>query len=111
MAAVLIRHLPLHGSATMRRYACGLGAASSLGDPPRDQFRVGPGLPAQPGRLPGQLNQLAFRGALEDPGHLGEQVGPAVGQRAELGDRDGFLLGGERAPPGAVPSLPGQLSH
>jgi hypothetical protein len=67
---------------------------------------------AQPRGGPGQrLVRLALAGALEDPGHLGEQVGPARGQRAEFGQRDRLLVPGQRAPPGAMPRLAGELSH
>lgn len=44
-------------------------------------------------------------------GDLGEQVGPAAGELAKFGHRGSLLVVGEVAPPGAVPSLPGQLSH
>ena len=87
-------------------------AAAALLDPGRDGVGVGSGQAAQPGGRPGQrLVRLALRCPLEDPGHLGQQIGPAVGQRAEFGQRGRFLLLGERAPPGAMPRLAGQLSH
>ena len=56
-----------------------------------------------------RLVELAFGCPLEVPGHLGEQVTPAVGQFAEFGDRGGFFFPGERAPPGVMPRLAGQL--
>src|SRR6478672_5035201 len=54
-------------------------AAAALLDPARDGVGVGPGHAAQPRRGPGQrLVRLALAGALEDAGHLGQQVGPAA---------------------------------
>ena len=47
VAAVLIRHILLCGSAAMRRHARGLGPAPSFGDPLRDGGLVGSGQPAQ----------------------------------------------------------------
>ena len=44
-------------------------------------------------------------------GHLGQQVGPAPGQRSDFGQRGRLLVLGERAPLGAMPRLAGQLSH
>jgi hypothetical protein len=92
------------------RLVCCLGPASSLGDPLRDQGFVGSGEPAQPGGLAGErLIVSAFAGALEDPGDFGEQVGPAAGELAEFGHRGGLLVGGEVAPPRAVPGFAGQF--
>ena len=42
---------------------------------------------------------------------MGQEVGPAAGELAEFGHRGSLLVVGEVAPPGTVPSLPGQLSH
>ena len=68
-------------------------AAAAFLDPGRDGVGVGPGHPAQPRGGPGQrLVRLALAGALEDAGHLGQQVGPARGQRAEFGQRGRLLL-------------------
>jgi hypothetical protein len=66
------------------RRARGIGpAAPPLLDPPRDQSRVGPGVPAQLRGLPHQrLVRLALGGAFEEPGHLAQQVGPPGGQLA-----------------------------
>ena len=47
--------------------------------------------------------------ALEDPGHLGEQISPAPGKRAELSNRGGFLAAGQVAPSSPVPRLARQL--
>ena len=47
LAAVLVRHILLYGSAAVRRHACGLGPAPPLGDPLRDGGLVGSGQPAQ----------------------------------------------------------------
>jgi hypothetical protein len=70
----------------------------------------GPGHAAQPRRGPGQrLVRFALAGALEDAGHLGQQVGPAPGQRAQFGQRGRFFLVGERASPGAVARFAGDL--
>ena len=72
----------------------------------------GPGHAAQPRRGPGQrLVRFALAGALEDAGHLGQQVGPSPGQRSDFGQRGRLLVPSERAPPGAMPRLAGQLSH
>jgi hypothetical protein len=80
--------------------------------PPRYRLRVGTGLEAQAGSLPGErLVRLPFRGALEDPGDLGQQVGPAARDGAEPGYRGGFLVLGERAPLRVMPGLAGKLSH
>ena len=46
---------------------------------------------------------------LEDPGHLGEQISPAPGKRAELSNRGGFLAAGQVAPSSPVPRLARQL--
>src|SRR5690349_7686581 len=67
-------------------------AAAAFLDPARYGLGVGPGHPAQPRRGPGQrLVWLALAGALEDPGHLGQQVGPASGQRPDFGQRGRLL--------------------
>jgi hypothetical protein len=88
------------------------GPAPPFLNPPRDGRRVSPGLAAQVRGLPGErLVQLPFRGALEDPGHLGQQVGPAARDGAELGHGDGFLVSGERAPLRVMPRLAGKLGH
>jgi hypothetical protein len=47
VAAVLIHHFLLYGSAAMRRVACGLRPAPSFGDPLRDKRLTRPGIPAQ----------------------------------------------------------------
>jgi hypothetical protein len=48
-----------------------------------DRRRVGPGLSAQSGRLAGQrLVHLALGCSLEDPGDLGEQIGPPARSRS-----------------------------
>ena len=47
--------------------------------------------------------------ALEDAGHLGQQVGPASGEFAEFGHRGGLLVRGEIAPAGVVPGGSGEL--
>jgi hypothetical protein len=71
-------------------------AAAAFLDPARYGVHVGPGHPAQPSGGPGQrLIRLALAGPLEDPGHLGQQVGPAPGQRAQFGQRGRLLVLGE----------------
>ena len=55
--------------------------------------------------------QFTLTRALEDPGDLGQQVGPPGGEPAELGHRSGFLVAIQLTPPGAVPGLSGELSH
>ena len=47
--------------------------------------------------------------ALEDAGHLGQQVGPACGKVAEFSHRGGLLVRGEVAPAGVVPGGSGEL--
>jgi hypothetical protein len=49
--------------------------------------------------------------ALEDSGHLGEQVGPAARELAELGHRGGFLVAGQVAPSGPVPRFARDLGY
>jgi hypothetical protein len=84
--------------------------APPLLDPPGDLPRVGPGLPAQPGGLAGHLLiRLALRGALEDPGHLGQQVTPAARELAQRGHRGGLLAAAQLPPPGAAARLAEKL--
>jgi hypothetical protein len=60
--------------------------------------------------LPGERLIGPARGrALEDAGHLGEQVGPACGEVAEFGHRGGLLVLGEVALAGVVPGGSGEL--
>jgi hypothetical protein len=47
--------------------------------------------------------------ALEDPSDLGQQIGKARGQRAQLGHRGGLLIGGQFPPAGPVAGLARQL--
>src|SRR6185436_20568537 len=78
--------------------------------PCRDRVRVGTGLPAQARSLAGERFIVPPLGrALEDPGHLGEQISPAPGKRAELSNRGGFLAAGQVAPSSPVPRLARQL--
>jgi hypothetical protein len=87
-------------------------AAPALVDPPGYRVRVSPGQAAQPRGGPGQrLVRLAFGSSLEDAGHLSQQVGPAACELAQRGHRGGFLVAGERAPPGPVPRLAGELGY
>jgi hypothetical protein len=75
-----------------------------------DRVRVGTGLPAQARSLAGERFIVPPLGrALEDPGHLGEQISPAPGKRAELSNRGGFLAAGQVAPSSPVPRLARQL--
>jgi hypothetical protein len=107
---VLIRRILLGGPAAVRWLACGLGPAPSFGGPSRDEGVVGSGEPAQGGGLSGErLVVPALGGALEDSGHLGQQVGPACGKFAEFGHRGGLLVPGEVAPSGVVPGGSGEL--
>jgi hypothetical protein len=81
-------------------------------DPRRDRPRVGPGLAREHRGLAGQrLIRLALTRALEDPGHLGQQVGPAARELAQRGDRGGLFVAGEVTPPRVVPRLPRELSY
>jgi hypothetical protein len=84
--------------------------APPLLDPCRYRLRGGPGLTAQPRGGPGQrLIGLALACALEDPGHLGEEIGPAARERLEFSHRGGLLVAGELAPLRPVPRLTRQL--
>ena len=95
-----------------RRTASRSPAAPTLLNPPRYRLRIRPGLAAQPRGGPGQrLVRFALASALEDSGHLGQQVGTAGRERPELGHGRGFLVAGELTPPGAVPSLTGELCY
>jgi hypothetical protein len=110
VAAVLIRRILLYGPAAVRRLACGLGPAPSFGDPLRDKGGLGSGQSAQGGGLAGErLIVPALGRALEDAGHLGQQVGPAAGEVAEFSHRGGLLVPGEVAPAGMVPGGSGEL--
>jgi len=94
----------------VRRLVCGVGPAPSFGGPLRDEGVVGSGEPAQGGGLAGErLIVPARRRALEDAGHLGQQVGPACGKVAEFGHRGALLVPGEVAPSGVVPGGSGEL--
>ena len=94
----------------MRRLARGSGPAPSFGGPLRDEGVVGSGEPAQGGGLAGeQLIVPALGRALEDAGHLGQQVSPASRQRPDFGQRGRLLVLGERAPPGAMARFAGDL--
>ena len=105
-----IRRILLGGPAAVRRLACGLGPAPSFGGPLRDEGVVGSGEPAQGGGLAGErLIVPALGRALEDAGHLGQQVGPACGEVAEFSHRGGLLVRGEVAPSGVVPGGYGEL--
>src|SRR6266487_1768672 len=87
-------------------------AAAAFLDPARYGVGIGPGHAAQPSRGPGQrLVRLALARALEDAGHLGQQVGPALRQPPDFGQRGRLLVLRERAPLGAMARLAGQLSH
>lgn len=86
-----------------RPHPDGCPPAAAFLDPGRDRLRVGPHLPAQPGE---RLVQLALRRALEEPSDLGQQVGPAIRQRLELGYRGGLLVGTQFTSLSAMPGLP-----
>jgi hypothetical protein len=54
--------------------------------------------------LPGEwLVQVAVGCAFEDPGDLGEQIGPSVGELTQFGHRGVLLVLGQLAPSGMVP--------
>ena len=81
-------------------------------DPSRDRVRVSAGETAQPRDAPGQrLIKSTLRCALQDLGHLGQQVGPAPGELAERGHRGGLLVAGEFTPPGPSPVMSQQPDH
>jgi hypothetical protein len=61
-------------------------------------------------RLPGEwLVRFAVGCAFEDPGDLGEQIGPPTGELAEFGHRGVLLVWGSLAPSGVVPRGSGEL--
>jgi hypothetical protein len=62
-----------------------------------------------PRRTGQRLIVTALGRALEDPGDLGEKVGAAARELAELGHRGRFLAAGQVAPAGPVAGLAGQL--
>jgi hypothetical protein len=73
-------------------------------DPRRDRIRVGPGLAAQTrGLVPARLVQLSLGGSELEARNLGQQVGPAACELAQLGHRGGFLGFGRLAPPDVTP--------
>lgn len=100
----------LYGPA-VRRLAGGLGPRRPSAAHGGDEGVVGSGEPAQGGGLAGQrLIVPALGRALEDTGHLGQRVGPACGEFAEVGHRGGLLVSGEVAPSGVVPGGSGELA-
>ena len=73
---------------------------------------VSAGETAKPRDAPGQrLIKSTLRCALQDLGHLGQQVGPAPGELAERGHRGGLLVAGEFTPPGPSPVMSQQPDH
>jgi hypothetical protein len=65
-----------------------------------------PGLAAQTRGLLGErLIRLALASALKDAGDLGQQVGPAARELAELSHRGGFLVAAQFPPPRPAPRL------
>ena len=81
-------------------------------DPRRDRLRVGPGLPAQASSLAAErLVQLPLAGALQDPGHLGQQVGPAGRELAQGEHRSGLLVRSQLMPLGTAAGLSGELGY
>jgi len=86
------------------------GQCRPLLDPLRDQRLIGAGIAAKLRGLPPQrLIRLALGEAFEEPGHLGQQVGPPGRQLAQRGHRRVMLAGGQRAPAGVMPGRAGQL--
>jgi hypothetical protein len=76
----------------VRAHAGDPGPAAALLDPLRDQGLIRACLAAQSRRLPGEwLGQFALGYAFEDPGDLGEQIGPPARELAEFSHR-GVLL-------------------
>jgi hypothetical protein len=60
--------------------------------------------------LPGEwLVQVAVGCTFEDPGDLGEQIGPPARELTEFGHRGVLLVLGQLAPSGMVPCGPGEL--
>ena len=79
----------------MRPRAGGPGPAASLRYPVRDQGLVRTRQAAQVRGLPGEwLVRFAFGCAFEDPGDLGEQIGPPARELAEFGHRGVLLVRG-----------------
>ena len=76
----------------MRPHAGGPGSAASLCYPLRDQGLIRTRLAAQVRGLPGEWRvQFTVGCAFEDPGDLGEQIGPSARELAEF-DHRGVLL-------------------
>jgi hypothetical protein len=76
----------LQVSSAVRRHAGSCGPAPPFLGPLRDQCLVGSRQAAQVRCASGEwLVELPIARALEDPGDLGEQVGPACGDLAERG--------------------------
>ena len=76
----------------MRTHTGGPGPAAPLRYPLRDQSLIRTRHAAQVRGLPGAwLVQFAVGCALEDPGDLGEQIGPPARELAEFG-HPGVLL-------------------
>ena len=80
----------------------GISPSSSFLDPCRDQVRVGSGLAAQLRSLPCQrLIKLALAKALyDDARDVGQEVGPARGDLAQLPHRGGVLGFAQFSPSG-----------
>ena len=79
----------------MRPRAGGPGPAASLRYPVRDQGLICTCQAAQVRGLPGEwLVRFAFGCAFEDPGDLGEQIGPPARELAEFGHRGVLLVRG-----------------
>jgi hypothetical protein len=99
--------LPRGGSVGPRTAA---GSRRPSGAAPRRSRPVSrpgrPGLAAQHRRLTRQrFIQLTLTFALEDPGDLGQQVGPAARQLPQGGHRGGFLVAAQLTPPCPVTRL------
>ena len=76
----------------------------------RDQGLIRTGQAAQVRGLPGEwLVRFAFGCTFEDPGDLGEQIGPPARELAEFGHCGVLLVLGQLAPSGVVPRGPGEL--
>ena len=113
-AGVIASLIALTGRASRRTAAASWRSwpgAAPLRSMPR--LRPGRHRPSGTGPQPGGRavhRRLPLGRALEDPGHLGEQISPAPCKRAELSNRGGFEpAAGQVAPSGPVPRLARQL--
>jgi hypothetical protein len=89
------------------------GVADALAtdvDPGWNEPLIGPGFEQEiSGLAAAGLVDIAFVAADLEPGDLGQQIGAALGELGQLGDRLGLFGFGEGPPPGVVPGRTGDL--